>query len=54
MLRLALFDAALSMVVAFGIAITLVSYEHVALAMVTLVLFMLAPFMRIIRHRRVL
>ena len=54
LIRNALVDAAASMVVAFGLAIMLVYYEHVALAMVALVLFMLVPFMRIIRNRRVL
>ncbi|MBT8133357.1 MAG: hypothetical protein KJO03_02545 [Gammaproteobacteria bacterium] len=54
LIRHALIDAAVSMVVAFVLAITLVSNEQVALAMVTLVLFMLVPFMRIIRHRRIL
>ena len=54
LIRNALVDAALSMVVAFVLAIMLVYYEQVALAMVTLILFMLVPFMRIIRNRRVL
>ena len=54
LIRNAMVDAAASMVVAFGLAIMLVYYEHVALAMVALVLFMLVPFMRIIRNRRVL
>jgi uncharacterized membrane protein YesL len=54
LIRNALVDAAVSMVVAFGLAITLVYYEQVALAMVTLVLFMLVPFMRIISNRRIL
>ena len=54
MIQRALIDAAVSMVVAFAIAIALVNYEHVGLAMITLVLFMLVPFMRIIRNRRVL
>ena len=54
LIRRALVDAAVSMVVAFVIAIALVNHEHVGLAMVTLVLFMTAPFFRIIRNRRVL
>ena len=54
LIRNALVDAAVSMVVAFALAIMLVYYERVALAMVTLVLFMLVPFMRIISNRRVL
>ena len=52
MIYSALIDAALSMVVAFAIAILLVNYDHIALAMVVLMLFMLAPFIRIIRNRR--
>ena len=54
MIRRALIDAAVSMVVAFALAIALVNYEQVGLAMVVLVLFMTAPFMRIIKNRRVL
>ena len=54
LIRNALVDAAVSMVVAFVLAIMLVYYEQVAMAMVTLILFMLVPFMRIIRNRRVL
>ena len=54
LIRSALIDAAVSMVVAFVFAIILVNYGQVALAMVTLVLFMVVPFMRIIRNRRVL
>ena len=54
MIRNALIDAAVSMVVAFAIAIVLVKYEQVGQAMVTLILFMLVPFMRIIRNRQVL
>jgi len=52
MIRRALIDAAVSMVVAFALAIVLVNYTQVALAMVVLILFMLAPFVRIIRNRR--
>jgi len=54
MIRRALIDAAVSMVVAFVIAIALVNVEHVGLAMVMLILFMLVPFIRIIRNRRAL
>jgi uncharacterized membrane protein YesL len=54
LIRSALIDAALSMVVAFASAIVLVNYEQIALAMVILVLFMLVPFMRIIRNRRMI
>lgn len=54
LIRCALIDAALSMVVAFAIAIMLVNYSQMALAMVVLMLFMLAPFIRILMNRRVL
>ena len=54
LIRNALVDAALSMVVAFVIAITLVNYDQIALAMVVLILFMLAPFIRILRNRRII
>ena len=54
MIQRALIDAAASMVVAFGIAIALVNFEHVGLAMVILILFMMAPFVRIIHNRRAL
>ena len=52
MIRSAVIDAAISMVVAFALAILLVNYAHVALAMVVLILFMLTPFIRIIKNRR--
>jgi len=52
MIRSAVIDAAISMVVAFSLAILLVNYAHVALAMVVLILFMLTPFIRIIKNRR--
>jgi uncharacterized membrane protein YesL len=54
MIRSALVDAAVSMVVAFALAILLVNYDHVGLAMLALILFMAVPFMRIIWNRRVL
>ena len=54
MIRKALIDAAVSMVVAFAIAIVLVNYEQIALAMVVLILFMLTPFIRIVKHRRLI
>ena len=54
LIRSALIDAALSMVVAFALAIMLVNYEQIALAMVILILFMLVPFIRIIRNRRII
>ena len=52
MIRSALVDAAVSMVVAFALAILLVNYAQIALAMVVLILFMMAPFIRIIKNRR--
>lgn len=54
LIRLALIDATLSMVVAFSLAIVLANYSRVALAMTVLVLFMLVPFIRILRNRRVI
>ena len=54
LIRRALIDAALSMVVAFSIAILLVNNSQIGFAMVVLILFMLAPFIRIIRNRRVI
>jgi uncharacterized membrane protein YesL len=54
LIRYALIDAALSMLAAFALAIMLVNYDQIALAMITLILFMLVPFMRIIRNRRIL
>mgnify|MGYP000716285327 CR=1 FL=1 len=50
LIRNALIDAALSMVVAFAIALILVNYAQVALAMVILLLFMLLPFILILDH----
>jgi len=54
LIRRALIDAALSMVVAFALAIMLVNNRQIALAMVVLILFMLAPFILILRNRRVI
>ncbi len=54
LIRSALIDAALSMVVAFALAIMLVNNSQIALAMVVLILFMLAPFIRILRNRRII
>ena len=54
LIRRALIDAALSMVVAFSIAILLVNNSQIGFAMVVLILFMLAPFIRIIKNRRVI
>ena len=52
LIRRALIDAALSMLVAFVLAIVLVNYDQIALGMVVLILFMLVPFVRILRNRR--
>ncbi|HEB81983.1 MAG TPA: hypothetical protein ENJ11_03875 [Gammaproteobacteria bacterium] len=54
LIRGVIIDAAASMLVAFAIAITLAMYDMLALAIVTLVLFMVTPFIRVIRYRRVL
>ena len=54
LIRRALIDAALSMVVAFALAILLVNNSQIALAMVVLILFMLAPFIRILKNRRLI
>jgi uncharacterized membrane protein YesL len=54
LIRSALIDATISMAIAFVIAIVLVNLDQIGLAMVTLILFMMAPFMRIIIHRRAL
>ncbi|MDH5388718.1 MAG: hypothetical protein OEY06_09730 [Gammaproteobacteria bacterium] len=54
LIRSAIIDAAVSMVVAFSLAIILVNYSQIALAMVALILFMLTPFIRIIRNRRII
>lgn len=54
LIRNALIDAALSMAVAFVLAMMLVNYDLIALAMVILILFMLVPFIRIIWNRRTL
>lgn len=54
LIQRALIDAAMSMVVAFALAILLVNNSQIGLAMVLLILFMLAPFIRILRNRRVI
>ena len=54
LIRRALIDAALSMVVAFALAVLLVNNSQIALAMVVLILFMLAPFIRILWNRRLI
>jgi hypothetical protein len=52
LMRCALIDSTLSMIVAFAIAIVLVERESMSLAMLTLLLSMLYPFIGIWRHRR--
>lgn len=52
LIRHAVIDATWSMVVAFLLAIIFVNYEQIALAMVVLILFMLVPFIRILKNRR--
>lgn len=54
LIQRALIDAAMSMVVAFALAILLVNNSQIGLAMVLLILFMLVPFIRILRNRRVI
>ena len=54
LIRNALIDAALSLIIAFIIDIVLVIFDHVALAIITLMLFMLVPFIRIVRRRQLL
>lgn len=54
LIRSALIDAAVSMVVAFTLAIILVNYAQIVLAMVVLMLFLLVPFIRILNNRSVL
>ena len=54
LIRRALIDAALSMVAAFALAVLLVNNSQIALAMVVLILFMLAPFIRILWNRRLI
>lgn len=54
LIQQALIDAAMSMVVAFALAILLVNNSQIGLAMVLLILFMLAPFIRILSNRRVI
>ena len=54
LIRCALIDAAMSMVVAFAMAVLLVRNNQIGLAMVILILFLLAPFIRILKNRRVI
>lgn len=52
LIRNALVDSTLSMVLAFAIVITLASSGRMFVAMLILMLSMFYPFVRIIRHRR--
>ncbi len=52
LIRGALLDAALSMAVAFALAITLATHGRLSLAMLILLLSMTYPLLRIWRHRR--
>lgn len=52
LIRRALIDSALSLVIAFAIVIFLVQQGHMLLAMVILLLAMGAPFIRIWTHRQ--
>lgn len=52
LIRQALIDAAISMLLAIAIAFTLVQYDYVMFAMVTLMLFMAIPFIRIVQTRK--
>ena len=54
LIRRALIDAAVSMAVAFALAILLVNNDQIGIAMVVLILFMLVPFIRILKNRRVI
>ena len=52
LIKRALIDATLSMVVAFAVVIYLVGQEMMSAAMLILLTSMLYPFIRIWRHRR--
>lgn len=52
LIKNALIDSTISMVVAFAIVITLASSGRMFLAMLILMVSMFYPFVRIIRHRR--
>ena len=48
----ALFDSTLSMVLAFGIVIALVNTGWISIGMLVLLISMFYPFLRIFRHRK--
>lgn len=52
MIQRTLIDAAISMAIAFALAILLVYLGYVAVGMVVLILFMAAPFVRIVKERK--
>ena len=52
LIRRALIDSTISMLVAFAIAIVLVNYDAMSLAMFALLISMFAPFIRIFTHRK--
>lgn len=52
LMRSALIDATLSMVIAFAMAIYLASRQQISMAMLILLLAMGFPFVRLWRHRR--
>jgi hypothetical protein len=52
LIRGALIDSAISMALAFALVIVLVRHGWMSVAMLTLLLSMGAPFVRIWRHRR--
>ncbi len=52
LIRGALLDSTLSMIVAFVIIITLVSNGWISVAMLTMLVSMFYPFLRIFRHRK--
>jgi hypothetical protein len=52
LIRGALVDSTLSMVIAFAIVIALVNTGWISVAMLVLLLSMFYPFLRILRHRK--
>lgn len=52
LIRNALLDSTVSMVLAFAVVIALVQFDYMSLGMLVLLLSMFVPFVRILRHRR--
>lgn len=52
LIRRALIDSTLSMILAFALAIVLVKMELMIWAMLILLISMTAPFLRILQHRK--